>query len=301
MSNQVFAKMQVGQKVWIKEYQTDGVLLGDGSKEAFGPLSGSWLVDFDASKAPIIWSSTSREVAGKRFNGYWLPAQDIQVMDWEVGDYIDCKDRVLDGEYEVSRLDPDDSSSLLPIEVGDTAIDGFELRWVGWRDARLMYVPKYRQPNKETNNKQQTTNEMKQTFTVTRSQMQEIHNVACSSWKTKIEGMVNDKFNAFSDTAELDRRLVKTMFDAAEPHQLSTLESVFPEYDSAVTFDFGDSHTLTSSSELLYIAKGSASSLAMRGKELILDRGYELIIDGEVVISSSTDLSKRRMTFVKRS
>ena len=69
------------------------------------------------------------------------------------------------------------------------------------------------------------------TFETTREDMKSIYNIACSDWKTKIEGMIKDyQESPFSNNVTLPERVVKLMFEAATPIQLVTLEKVFPEF-----------------------------------------------------------------------
>lgn len=72
------------------------------------------------------------------------------------------------------------------------------------------------------------------THKVTRAQMAEIHSIACSEWKKKIEKIVSEQFGAFDDETELTNEEVKAMFNAATPAQKPVLEKVFPNYGKRV-------------------------------------------------------------------
>ena len=70
----------------------------------------------------------------------------------------------------------------------------------------------------------------KQTFKITRVQFYLIYNVACNTWKDKIEAMVDEKLGVFGDECTLSYKEVETMFKAATNTQLSTLGSIFPDF-----------------------------------------------------------------------
>jgi hypothetical protein len=71
----------------------------------------------------------------------------------------------------------------------------------------------YIKPNKE--------NKM---ITITREQLKEIHDIACPTWKNKIEGIA--KNNPFGDI-ELSDAQVQEMRDAATSEQKPTIEKIF--------------------------------------------------------------------------
>jgi hypothetical protein len=60
---------------------------------------------------------------------------------------------------------------------------------------------------------------------ITRAQLKEIHDVACSGWQKKIEEFAQR--NPFGDTIEFTDKEVQEMFDAATPSQLEVIKSLF--------------------------------------------------------------------------
>lgn len=68
------------------------------------------------------------------------------------------------------------------------------------------------------------------THKVTRSQMADIHSIACVTWKEKLTNLMSLYFTPFSDEAELPNSEVKSMFEAAIPSQKHVLERIFPNY-----------------------------------------------------------------------
>lgn len=73
---------------------------------------------------------------------------------------------------------------------------------------------------------QQNTNMKK--YKVTRAQMKDIYNMACSGWQPKIEKLVKDYGDIFYDEVDLPEEEVEKMFRAATPEQLPTLKEIFP-------------------------------------------------------------------------
>ena len=78
------------------------------------------------------------------------------------------------------------------------------------------------------------------TTTISVSDLKKIHDVACDSWKRKIEAMVKP----FEDTVTLTEEQIGKMFDAANDSQAKVLEQVFGERFSNSLFDFGYEHTI---------------------------------------------------------
>jgi len=78
------------------------------------------------------------------------------------------------------------------------------------------------------------------TTTIIVSDLKKIHDVACDSWKRKIEAMVKP----FEDTVTLTEEQIGKMFDAANDSQAKVLEQVFGERFSNSLFDFGYEHTI---------------------------------------------------------
>lgn len=73
----------------------------------------------------------------------------------------------------------------------------------------------------------QSTKEMK-TYKVTREQLAEIYNIACSEWKTKIENLTTETLGAFGQEGELTEETVQSMRDAATDSQRPVIDRIFP-------------------------------------------------------------------------
>lgn len=78
------------------------------------------------------------------------------------------------------------------------------------------------------------------TTTISVSDLKKIHDVACDSWKKKIERMVKP----FEDAVTLTNEQVVEMFDAATKSQREVLGQVFGEHFSDSLFNFGYEHTI---------------------------------------------------------
>lgn len=69
------------------------------------------------------------------------------------------------------------------------------------------------------------------TFTITRLDMQKIHDIACSTWKKNIMDLTTKYATSpLSNVIILPEEEVEKMFNAAIPSQKETLNEVFPEY-----------------------------------------------------------------------
>ena len=144
------------------------------------------------------------------------------------------------------------------------------------------------------------------TFKTTREGMASIHNVACSSWKPKIEGMIKDyQESPFSNRIIIPERVVKLMFEAAISDQLPVLQSVFPEYQkdknvfikSFAQFATEDiSKVLFGDNCTLQIAVGAAGDLGredLRGKALYLNSDYKVILHETPVGANVIEIVKK--------
>lgn len=65
------------------------------------------------------------------------------------------------------------------------------------------------------------------TITVTKKELEKIHNVACPDWKLKIESYANR--NVFGNDVELTKKEVEAMFKVSDKNQTKVLESIFGE------------------------------------------------------------------------
>ena len=103
------------------------------------------------------------------------------------------------------------------------------------------------------------------TNTISRTDLGKIHNIACSTWKTKIENLGSR--NPFSDTIELTQSEVDEMFKAATPDQRPTLVNIFGEQSNQID--------LTGLSTIEYKINGR-SILAVRSMGDYKDKGFYL-------------------------
>jgi hypothetical protein len=74
-------------------------------------------------------------------------------------------------------------------------------------------------------NKKQETKKQENMIKIKREQLLEIHNIACSTWKSKIEQLAIKSL--FGTEIELTQAQVDEMFKAATSTQLPTLEKIF--------------------------------------------------------------------------
>jgi hypothetical protein len=107
-------------------------------------------------------------------------------------------------------------------------------------------------------------NNMK-TNTISRTDLGKIHNIACSTWKTKIENLGSR--NPFSGTIELTQSEVDEMFKAATPSQRPTLVNIFGEQSNQID--------LTELSTIEYKINGRCI-LAVRSMGDYKDKGFYL-------------------------
>jgi hypothetical protein len=76
------------------------------------------------------------------------------------------------------------------------------------------------------------------TITVTKKELEKIHNVACPDWKLKIESYANR--NIFGNDVELTKKEVKEMFTASDKNQTKVLESIFGEQKKEIDLRCGN-------------------------------------------------------------
>lgn len=107
-------------------------------------------------------------------------------------------------------------------------------------------------------------NNMK-TNTISRTDLGKIHNIACSTWKKKIENLGSR--NPFSGTIELTQSEVDEMFKAATPDQRPTLVNIFGEQSNQID--------LTELSTIEYKINGRCI-LAVRSMGDYKDKGFYL-------------------------
>ena len=67
-------------------------------------------------------------------------------------------------------------------------------------------------------------------FKITRNQLQEIYNIACTAWKSRINKLTIDTLGAFENEGVLSETTVKEMFTAADSSQKEVLTRIFPDY-----------------------------------------------------------------------
>jgi hypothetical protein len=89
--------------------------------------------------------------------------------------------------------------------------------------------------------------------TVKKSELEQIHNVACSTWKSKITGLTLR--NPFGELVELTQTEVDNMFAAATESQRPVLVAVFGEPNTEIDLSNAEFDGL-----LLFERAGAASS-----------------------------------------
>lgn len=82
------------------------------------------------------------------------------------------------------------------------------------------------------NNNQKTNNTMSKTYQVNKSDLEQIHNVACSTWQSRIAELTLR--NPFGTHIELTQTEVDEMFAAATESQRPVLVDVFGEPNTAI-------------------------------------------------------------------
>lgn len=123
-------------------------------------------------------------------------------------------------------------------------------------------------------------NNMK-TNTISRTDLGKIHNIACSTWKTKLEKLGSR--NPFSGTIELTQSEVDEMFKAATPNQRPTLVNIFGEQSNQID--------LTELSTIEYKINGRCI-LAVRSVGDYRNKGFYLddVFKWEIVKDNYGDL-----------
>lgn len=86
----------------------------------------------------------------------------------------------------------------------------------------------------------QTNTMTEKTYEVTREQMGKIHEIACESWKTKINSLVDRSFGKYDAKANLSHSEVKEMMAAATDKQKPVLKEIFPTYSEQVVIPKGE-------------------------------------------------------------
>lgn len=103
------------------------------------------------------------------------------------------------------------------------------------------------------------------------SDLEKIHAIACSKWKTKIEAMVP---SPFAKTVFVTGEMIRTMIKVSNEQQRPVVQEVFQEYlkskgELRGYFNFGEEHTMNlNADEPMYICYGMASSTEMQYKEI---------------------------------
>jgi hypothetical protein len=123
-------------------------------------------------------------------------------------------------------------------------------------------------------------NNMK-TNTISRTDLGKIHNIACSTWKTKLEKLGSR--NPFSGTIELTQSEVDEMFKAATSDQRPVLVNIFGEQSNSVD--------LTELNDIKYEINDN-DLLAVRVRGEYRDKGFYLndVYNWEIVKDSLNQL-----------
>jgi hypothetical protein len=103
------------------------------------------------------------------------------------------------------------------------------------------------------------------TNSISRTDLGKIHNIACATWKTKLEKLGSR--NPFSGTIELTQSELDEMFKAATPDQRPTLVNIFGEQSNSVD--------LTELNDIKYEINDN-DLLAVRVRGEYRDKGFYL-------------------------
>ena len=79
---------------------------------------------------------------------------------------------------------------------------------------------------------------IKMTYRITKAQLKEIYDIACSTWKAKIK--VYAAQDPFADSITFSKKQVAEMFVAATKEQLPVLKSIFKDYNKDEINNFDD-------------------------------------------------------------
>ena len=91
------------------------------------------------------------------------------------------------------------------------------------------------------------------TIEITRAQLKDIYDVACATWKGKIEAFA--KRNIFGDTINFTQKEVDEMFKAATTSQIPVLEGIFGKQIEDIDLSKGNIAGLE-----LFLKDGNSSS-----------------------------------------
>jgi hypothetical protein len=154
---------------------------------------------------------------------YWVVKRDSNNPDWrKVIDYLNNINSGWNGEYE-SYYGFDGS----PFHSGTNGWDRIESFA---NNPTLLTIEQF---VKLTSKKQETKKE-ENMVKIKREQLLEIHNIACSTWKSKIEQLAIKSL--FGTEIELTQVQVDEMFKAATSTQVPTLEKIFGKQLSELDF-----------------------------------------------------------------
>jgi hypothetical protein len=95
--------------------------------------------------------------------------------------------------------------------------------------------------------------EVMKTIEITRAQLKDIYDVACATWKGKIEAFA--KRNIFGDTINFTQKEVDEMFKAATTSQIPVLEGIFGKQIEDIDLSKGNIAGLE-----LFLKDGNSSS-----------------------------------------
>lgn len=105
-------------------------------------------------------------------------------------------------------------------------------------------------------------------YRVTRSQMKQIYDIACSTWKPKIVGMMVEYGDPFSEEIILPGNQVTEMFKASLSYQEDVLYEVFPDYYRVPKNPFKEDLTISDVTKI--------NQILFRGDENIIELSWSI-------------------------
>ena len=120
-------------------------------------------------------------------------------------------------------------------------------------------------------------------YTITRDQLKNIHEIACDSWKSKIQTYTLR--NPFGNSYEFTQSEVDEMFKAATPSQLPVLEGIFGKQTREIDLSTG-----TIDGKVLFDTYGNITSALMcvrtggeyENKAFILNETYNWQLEYDI-------------------
>lgn len=127
-------------------------------------------------------------------------------------------------------------------------------------------------------------------YRVTRSQMKQIYDIACSTWKPKIKDMIVEYGDPFSEEIILPGNQVTEMFIASLSYQEDVLYEVFPDYCRVPKNPFKEDLTVSDVNKI--------NQILFKGDEYIIELSWSVatLIKREDLYEKSLYIDSRYKT-----